>query len=260
MPFFSTRLWAAILAGSLCLPGAVFAQAKKPAAPPAHPAAPAPAPAPAPAAPAEGSPQAGQQPQGSSKVDLVAVQLTWSKVCGKDEGGKDLCFTTRDFGIKQDQPVLSLQVFDTKVEDRLIRLALPMGMALKPGFRVTVDKGPSVDGSYDICYQNACFGQIKIKAAYVDAMKKASTLIVSTKNAKGDELDFNVPLTGFSEAYDGPAIDPKVLEEQQKKMQEELQKRADEERKRLEAVPAGGAAGGATLPPANPAPAAPAPK
>jgi hypothetical protein len=90
-------------------------------------------------------------------------------------------------------------------------------------------------------------------------MKKATTLLILVKNARNEEVDFNLPLAAFGEAYDGPAIDPKVLEEQQKKLQEELQKRAEEERKRLEASqPA--ATGGAALPtpPASaPAPAAP---
>jgi hypothetical protein len=38
----------------------------------------------------------------------------------------------------------------------------------------------------------------------------------------------------FAKAYDGPATDPKVFEEQQKKLQDELQKRAEEARKKLE--------------------------
>ena len=56
------------------------------------------------------------------------------------------------------------------------------------------------------------------------------------------EVTFAVPLAGFGKAYDGPAIDPKVLEEQQKKLQSELERRSDELRKRLEQS---GQAGGA---------------
>ena len=41
-------------------------------------------------------------------------------------------------------------------------------------------------------------------------------------------------LKDFAKAYDGPPTDPKVFEEQQKKLQEELQKRAEEARKKLE--------------------------
>jgi hypothetical protein len=41
-------------------------------------------------------------------------------------------------------------------------------------------------------------------------------------------------LKDFAKAFDGPATDPKVFEEQQKKLQEELQKRAEKARERLE--------------------------
>jgi hypothetical protein len=50
----------------------------------------------------------------------------------------------------------------------------------------------------------------------------------------GQVATFAFPLTDFAKAADGPPTDPKVLEEQQKKLQDELQRRADEARKRLE--------------------------
>ena len=43
----------------------------------------------------------------------------------------------------------------------------------------------------------------------------------------------------FAKAYDGPPTDPKVFEENQKKLQEELQKRAEEQRKKLEGAGVG---------------------
>jgi invasion protein IalB len=251
MPFSTKRLWAAILAGSIFLPGAAFAQAnaKKPSVPPAHaPAAPAPA---APAAQPEAA--AGQPPAGPVKADLVPTQANWTKVCGRDQAaGKDICYTTRDFGVQADQqPILALAVYDIKGDDqRIVRLLLPIGLMLKPGFRFSVDKGAATEGGFEICFPNGCFAEAKIKTPIVDSLKKGTTLTVSVKNQVGNEVDFNIPLNGFGESFDGPAIDPKVLEEQQKKLQEELQKRAEEERKKLEA----------TQPAAGAAPAAPAPK
>jgi hypothetical protein len=59
------------------------------------------------------------------------------------------------------------------------------------------------------------------------------------------EVTFAVPLVGFGKAFDGPPIDPKVLEEQQKKLQEELQKRSEDMRQRLQQ---GGQAGPAAPP------------
>jgi hypothetical protein len=66
---------------------------------------------------------------------------------------------------------------------------------------------------------------------------------VQAINSNGAPLTLPLPLAGeFAKAYDGPPTDPKVFEENQKKLQEELQKRAEEARKKLEAnPPAGGA-------------------
>ena len=73
-------------------------------------------------------------------------------------------------------------------------------------------------------------------------------------------MTFQIPLAGFGKAFDGPPIDPKVLEEQQKKLQEELEKRSDELRKRLESNAAGAAAPAAVHAPAPGAPAAGSPQ
>jgi hypothetical protein len=79
-------------------------------------------------------------------------------------------------------------------------------------------------------------------------MKKGTTLNVSVQNQTQREVTFAVPLAGFGKAFDGPAIDPKVLEEQQKKLQSELEKRSDDMRKKLEQQNAAGAAAPATAP------------
>ena len=44
-------------------------------------------------------------------------------------------------------------------------------------------------------------------------------------NGAGQALSLVLPLNDFAKAYDGPPTDPKVFEEQQKKLQEELQRR-----------------------------------
>jgi sporulation protein YlmC with PRC-barrel domain len=80
----------------------------------------------------------------------------------------------------------------------------------------------------------------------------------SVQNQVAREVTFAVPLAGFGKAFDGAAIDPKALEEQQKKLQEDLEKRSDELRTRLKSSPSG-AASPAAAPPttaATPAPAA----
>ncbi|MDB5533122.1 MAG: Invasion protein IalB, involved in pathosis [Hyphomicrobiales bacterium] len=255
MPILNSRVGAAAIAAC-----AIFAGAQALAQTPTRPAAPRPAaPQPAqPQQPAAGAPaQPGQQQAaGSNRIELKPTQKDWTKVCGKDQtANKEICYTTRDFGQEADQqPVLAVAVYDVKGdEQRIVRLLLPVGLLLKPGFRFSLDKGAMLEGTYEICFPNGCFAESKIAKPQLDTMKKSSTMNIVVKNQANNEVIFVVPMNDFGKSFDGAAIDPKVLEEQQKQLQDELQKRAEDERKRLE-----GAA--PTLPPATapaPAPAAP---
>jgi invasion protein IalB len=200
-------------------------------------------PATPPAAPAQAAPPA-QPPQGPLRVELQPSQSEWTKVCGRDQAaGKDICYTTRDFGQAADQPpVLAVAVYDVKGDDqRIVRLLLPVALMLRPGFRFSVDKGATQDGGFEICFPNGCFAESKVKGPTIDQMKKGNSLNVMVKNQANNEVNFVLPLAGFAKAFDGAPIDPKVLEDQQRKLEEELQKRAEEQRKALESQQGGAA-------------------
>lgn len=239
---------AIVLAGLAGFAGTALAQ-KQPAVPAAPaPAAPAPA-APVPAAPAAPAPAA---PAGPQVVELVGSQPEWTKVCGVNpDNKKKVCYTTRDFGQQVGEPpVLAVAVYDVEGEDkRQIRILMPLALLLKPGFRFGVDKGERLEGKFAICFPNGCFAEAEIGGPVINTLKKGAVLSVVVRNQVNNEITFSLPLKDFGKAFDGAAIDPKVLEEQQKLLQEQLQKKAEEERKALE-----GAAGGPAPAPA-PAPA-----
>jgi hypothetical protein len=69
----------------------------------------------------------------------------------------------------------------------------------------------------------------------INKLKKGHTLTIQAINMQGQAISLPLPLADFAKAYDGPPTDPKVFEEQQRKLQEELQKKAEEARKKLEA-------------------------
>ena len=244
MRFQVTRLSVAALVMSVALAGAAFAQAQ-----PAQPAAP-------------GTPAAPQgQPAPPSKVDLVSPEPQWAKFCAKQPAnGKEACATMRDFSTSADQPpMVSINLFDVSGEEKrkLRFLILPIGMLLKPGFRVIIDKGEPIEGRYDMCFQNACSAEIEIGPKTLEALKKGQTMSIVMRVPGGDlsgrELTFNLPLKDLGPAFEGKPTDPKVLEQQRQALQQQLQKKAEEQRKMLEQQQSGAAAA-----PAAPAPAAPA--
>src|SRR6516165_7715550 len=233
MRFQVMRLSAAACAMSVALAGAAFAQT-----PPAKPAAPA-----APGQAAPGAPgQPAPAPAPPSKIDLVSPEPQWAKFCAKDPNtNRDACATMRDFSTSADQPpMISLNLFEVAGEEKrkLRFLILPIGMMLRPGFRVIIDKGEPIEGKYDMCFQNACSSEIEISPKALEALKKGQTMSVIMRVPGGDvsgrELTFNIPLKDLGPAFDGKPTDPKVLEQQRQELQQQLQKRAQEQRKLLE--------------------------
>jgi invasion protein IalB len=228
-------------------PGAPTAAPK--AKPKAAPKAAAPAPAPAPAAqaapPAAGAPAAAAQQPPEQQVPQL-IYAPWTKFClkGQDAGAKQVCFTGKDGRIESGQPVIAAVIIEPEGEPKkILRVTLPLGMQLVHGTRVIVDNNPPAQSPYVICFANGCMSDYEVTPELLASMKKGQNLVVQAINSNGAPLTLPLPLGEFAKAYDGPPTDPKVFEENQKKLQEELQKRAEEQRKKLEATqPAAGAA------------------
>jgi invasion protein IalB len=229
---------------------------------PAAPAAPAPKEKPKPAKKPKATPPAAQQPAPAQQVQQPApgqqgqqppqgqagqqqVQLIFSpctKFCLKGQPGqapdpnaKQICFTGKDARIESGMPVVAAVLIEPEGQERkILRVTLPLGMQLAHGTRVIIDQNQPLTAPYAICFTNGCMADYEANADMVSKMKKGQGLVIQAINSTGQPISLGMPLTDFAKAYDGPPTDPKVFEEQQKKLQEELQRRADEARKKLE--------------------------
>jgi len=236
----------ASLAIAFAVAASTFASAQTPAPAPAAPAAPKPAPAkkPAkpPAAPAQAAPPAEGQPpaQGQAQGGGDQVQLIfspWTKFClkGQEANAKQVCFTGKDARIESGMPVVAAVLIEPESESKkILRVTLPLGMQLVHGTRVIIDQNQPMTAPYVICFTNGCMADYETTPDMITKMKSGQGLVVQAINSTGQPISLVLPLTDFAKAYDGPPTDPKVFEEQQKKLQEELQRRADEARKKLE--------------------------
>ncbi len=206
------------------------APAKQPTTAQKQPAAPAPQPA--------QPQQQTQQPQGQPDQQVQLIYSPWTKFClkGQDPNAKQICFTGKDGRIESGQPVVAAVIIEPEGEPKkLLRVTLPLGMKLVDGTRIMVDTDANAQtGPYVICFANGCMADYEATADLLDRLKKGQNLIIQAINANNQPLTLPLPLNDFAKAYDGPPTDPKVFEEQQKKLQEELQKRAEEARKNLE--------------------------
>jgi len=225
---------------------AIAQQAPAPAAPaptakPKPPAAPAKKPA-AQAAPAAPAPQAQQPapapgPGGEQQQQAQLIYSPWTKFClkGQDANAKQVCFTGKDARIESGMPVVAAVLIEPEGEPKkILRVTLPLGMQLVHGTRVILDQEQPMTAPYVICFTNGCMADYEASPDMIGKMKKGQGLAVQAINSTGQPISLVLPLADFAKAYDGPPTDPKVFEEQQKKLQDELQRRADEARKKLE--------------------------
>ena len=132
-------------------------------------------------------------------------------------------------------PVVAAVLIEPEGEPKkILRVTLPLGMQLVHGTRVILDQNQPLTAPYVICFTNGCMADYDASADMIDKMKKGQGLAIQAINSTGQPISLVLPLNDFAKAYDGPPTDPKVFEEQQKKLQDELQRRADEARKKLE--------------------------
>jgi invasion protein IalB len=214
-----------------------LAQAPAPQAPRA---APKPAPKPAPATPKPAEAPAAQpqaQAQGGQGEQPQLIFSPWTKFClkGQEANAKQVCFTGKDGRVESGMPVVAAVLIEPENDTKkVLRVTLPLGMSLQPGTRVIVDSGQPMTGPYVICFNNGCMADYEASGELIGKLKKGQGLVIQGINGAGQPISLVVPLGDFAKAYDGPPTDPKVFEEQQKKLQEELQRRAEEARKKLE--------------------------
>ena len=227
---------ASLLAAALALP----ALAQQPAAP-AKPAAPKAAPA----KPAQQKPQQAQpaqqpapaQPPATAEQQPQLMYSPWIKVCGKGQetNNKEVCVVTKDGRLENGMPVAIVQLFEPEGEAKVLRVTVPLGMQLQHGTRMMIDQGTPAQQPYKICFPVGCMSDYPVTDDMIAKMKKGQTITLQAINMQGTPISLPMPLADFAKAYDGPPTDPKVVEEQQRKLQEELQKKAEEARKKLEA-------------------------
>ncbi|MSP47523.1 MAG: invasion associated locus B family protein [Xanthobacteraceae bacterium] len=230
----------------LAVVAASYALAQQAPAPAPRPAAPAPRPAtPAPARPAQQAPaplqQAPQgQAQGGDQPQLIFSP--WVKLCNKDADpkAKRICVTVKDGRVDSGLLVVSVAIIEMDGEaKKLLRMSLPYGVALLHGTRLIVDQTPPATAPFVTCLPpvvppGGCIADYEATADIIGRMKKSQILTVQAIHMNGQAMSPQLDMKDFAKAYDGPPTDPKVFEEQQKKLQDELQKRAEEARKKLE--------------------------
>jgi invasion protein IalB len=172
----------------------------------------------------------------------------WTKFCltGKEPNAKEVCFTGKDARRQDGTPLVAAVLIEPQGEEKkALRFTVQTGVSLKPGIQIKFDQSPSLSGPYIMCLSDGCLSDYAATVEIIDNLKTSKTLTVQATNTGGQRINYAIPLGDFAKAYDGPPVDPKVFEAQQKKLQDDLKRRAAAQQPRPQAVeaPTGGSSG-----------------
>jgi len=163
----------------------------------------------------------GQAQQGApgETAPNSQVQVTaspWTRYCAENLteqlsgiSAKKVCFTASDGHLASGQKlVIALLIEPEGGDTKLLRVTLPLGVALVPGARIVIDDKAAITAPYVVCLpQNGCMADYKADGDLIEKLKKGQSLAIQAFD-KGKPINFTLPLTGFAKAYEGPASAP----------------------------------------------------
>jgi invasion protein IalB len=180
----------------------------------------------APQPPAQQAPN--PRPQQAGDLPPI-VYSPWTKLCGKDNAqadAKEACLTMKEARLETGQFLAGAALIEQAGHDKkVVRITVPLAMQLPLGTRLQLDKEPAIVGRYITCIPNGCIADHDVDTAFVTKLKQGQQIILQSVNLSGQVAYIPIPLVDFAKINEGPATDPKVFEEQQRRLQEELLKK-----------------------------------
>ena len=191
---------------------------------------------PVPPAQAAPGPNTGQAQQAAPGETVQLIFSPWTRYCAKgpteqssEIRTKEVCFTASDGHLTSGQKlVIALLIEPEGTDTKLLRVTLPLGVALVPGARIVIDEKEAMTAPFVVCLpKNGCMADYKADTDLIEKLKKGRSLAIQAFE-KGRPISFTLPLTGFAKAYDGPASDPTGLNQLQEGLPNELQSQSED--------------------------------
>ncbi len=159
----------------------------------------------------------------------------WYKVCSK-QADNDFCNVQFQAVANTGQVLTSvnLATVSGKINRRIFQITVPTRRLIPAGISITIDENKPVKIPYVFCFEDRCMAEVPLDDNMVKAFKAGGKITVSSTNFQNKPNPIEVTLSGFTAAFDGPALKPDELQSRQEQLQNELKGKAEELRKKLQ--------------------------
>jgi invasion protein IalB len=148
---------------------------------------------------------------------LTPTISPWTKICVNET-----CFISSDISNECALLARAALVEKSGESKKTLGIALPTHVKKEHGLSFAIDQAPPTALPFNPC----CSASYEAGPELVDQLKRGRTLAITAVDGDNSAIHRILPLAGFAEAYDGAPAQPKVFENQQRKLQEFLEARA----------------------------------
>jgi len=171
----------------------------------------------------------------SADAQAQQVPAEWFKVCSP-QGDNNICNTQYTMIADTRQLITAVNLINITggVNQKVLQAVVPTGRVIPSGVQLQIDNNAPQTLNYSVCFPDRCIAETELSDAMVNSMKRGNGLKVTSVNFQRQPNPINITLTGFTQAYDGPARAQPELAQRQQQLNEALQNQAEARRQRFE--------------------------
>jgi invasion protein IalB len=128
----------------------------------------------------------------------------WQKLCFKPGGAKMVCRTTISGTFETGQTAVRIYVTEREGDSAArLQLFLPVGLYVRPGVKLTVDKGTAHKIPFSWCLTNTCIAGDAAGPALLREMESGKSLTVEVVDTNMLAVTTSLPLDKFAAVRKG---------------------------------------------------------
>ncbi|MBS9404740.1 invasion associated locus B family protein [Halomonas sp. TRM85114] len=144
-----------------------------------------------------------QSPGTAPDADITTESFQdWEVRCQQNAEGPTPCamaqLITQPGG---DQPLMQVILdYPPQIDGPAMTFFVPLGVRLAPGLQLSVDGGEPVQFPYQVCQEQGCRADLPVEPSLLQQLRSGSTATLSLIGPRGDRMDLDISLIGFTDA------------------------------------------------------------
>lgn len=144
-----------------------------------------------------------QQPGAASGEGVTTESFQdWEVRCQRNAEGPTPCAMVQMITQPDsDQPLMQVILdYPPQIDDPVMSFFVPLGVRLAAGLQLSVDNGEPVQFPYQVCLEQGCRADVPIEPSMLQQLRSGSTATLSMIGPRGDRIDLDISLIGFTDA------------------------------------------------------------